>query len=101
MVDISDGEVVAEGRDDENHGCKKHGREHHDTGTAGGLAETVPVRIVFEYEREEPDSERIDAQRQGEEQGETADLCHVEEPQVIFSESGGGGNRDSSEIGSR
>jgi hypothetical protein len=28
-------------------------------------------------------------------------LCHVEEPQAIFSESGGGGNREGDQIGAQ
>jgi hypothetical protein len=37
-------------------------------------------------EGDQAHSERINAQRQGEEQGKTTDLRHVGEPQRIFSE---------------
>ncbi len=40
VEDVGDGEVVAEGADDENHGSQKDRGEGGDAGAAGGFADT-------------------------------------------------------------
>ncbi len=53
MENVGDGEVVAEGGDDEGDGGKKHGSEDDDAGTARGLAQPLPVRVAWKEEGDE------------------------------------------------
>ena len=94
MEDVSDGEIVAEGGDHEGNGGEHDESENHDTGAPGGLAQPLPKRIALKEESNQADAERIDTQRQCQEQGITTNLRHVGEPQVIFSETASAGNRN-------
>src|SRR5579863_4740040 len=93
MKNVSDGEVVAEGSDDEGDGGEENASENHNARTARGLAQALPVWLAGKKEGDQTHSERIQAQRQGEEQGKATDLRHVGEPRCIFSETDDGGNR--------
>ena len=48
MKDVGDGEVVAEGGDDEGDGGEQNRSENCDAGAAGGFAEALPARIILE-----------------------------------------------------
>ena len=54
MKNVGDGEIVAEGGDDEGHGSEKDGAENDDAGATGGFAKALPARIVLVKEREMP-----------------------------------------------
>src|SRR5579863_7407705 len=99
MKNVSDGEVVAEGSDDQGDGSEENASENHNARTARGLAQALPVWVARKKEGDQTHSERIQAQRQGEEQGKATDLRHVGEPRSIFSETDGGGNRDKRSTG--
>src|ERR1700686_4229673 len=94
MEDVSDGEIVAEGGDHKRKGGEKNEPKNNNAGAPGGLAQPLPKRIALKEESNQADAERIDAQRQCQEQGITTNLRHVEEPQVIFSETASAGNRN-------
>ena len=84
MEDVGDGEVVAEGGDDEGDGGEKDASEDYDAGAARGFAQALPVRVAGKEEGDQTHSERIQAQRQSEEQGKTTNLRHVGEPRWYF-----------------
>ncbi len=94
MEDVGYGEIVAEGGDDKGDGGENDESENNDAGAAGGLAQPLPQRLAPKEEGNKADTERIDAQRQCEEQGKTTNLRHVGEPQFIFSETASAGNRN-------
>src|ERR1700751_2097805 len=94
MEDVSDGEIVAEGGDHKGNGGENDESENRDAGAPGGLAQPFPKRIALKEEGNQADAERIDAQRQCQKQGITTNLRHVEEPQLIFSETASAGNRN-------
>jgi hypothetical protein len=96
VKNVSDGEVVTEGGDDEGDGSENDEPENNDPGAASGLAQTLPVRVAWKKESDQSGRERIEAQCQCEEQGITTDLRHVGELGCIFSESGDQGNRERS-----
>jgi hypothetical protein len=93
MEDVGNREVVAKRRHDQGKGREKDGSEDYDAGAAGSLGESLGLGIVGREERKQTCAKAIYAQRQGEEQGKVAYQCHEGEPQVIFSESQGEGNR--------
>jgi hypothetical protein len=67
MEDVGDGEVVAEGGDDEGDCGEEYGYEDHDSGAAGSFSHAIPYPITLEDEREQSGNEAIDRQTQGEE----------------------------------
>ncbi len=101
VKDVGDGEIVAEGGDDEGDGGEEHGSEYNHAGAASGFAQAFPVGLALKEEGDKANSERIDAQRQCEEQGKTTNLRHVGEPQCIFSETEGTGNHKPKRRGPR
>src|SRR5580698_6086530 len=95
VENVGNGEIVAEGGDDQGDGGEEYSSEDYDAGAARGLAQALPVRIAGKKEGDQTHSERIQAQRQGEEQGKATNLRHVGEPRSIFSETDGSGNQGS------
>ena len=116
MEDVGDAEIIVEGGDDQADGGEQHRNEYGETGAARGFGDAIgglaqpgkqerPERIgaviegfdaalgtpvrggVAKHQRDDSGGERIDAQRQGNEQGKTTYLRHVGGPQHIFSES--------------
>src|SRR5258708_2577460 len=86
MEDVSDCEIVAEGGDYQCDRGDDDCSENYNSGAARSFAETLPTCVPLKEESHQAHSERINAQRQGEEQGKTTNLRHVGEPQCIFSE---------------
>ena len=74
--------------------ARTNAAKNHHAGAASGFAETLPHRVAWKEQGDQAGPERIDAQRQCEEQGKTTNLRHVGEPQRIFSETHGSGNRN-------
>ena len=93
MKDVGDGEIVAEGGDHEGDRGENNESENDDAGPTSRLAQTLPKGVAWKKQRNYAHSERIDAQRQCEEQGITTNLRHEGEPHCIFSETEGTGNR--------
>ena len=77
VEDVGDGEVVAEGGDDEREGGKENGPEEHYTCPARSFTDTIPLRIILVEESEQASAKAVDAQREGEQQGKTTNLRHV------------------------
>src|ERR1700722_291029 len=92
MKNVRDGEIVAEGGDDQGHGGEEYGCEYGDAGAAGGFADAVPATGFLKDEGEASRAERNGAQNQRDEQSETTDLGHGGKPRIIFSETTGSGN---------
>src|ERR1700722_11107136 len=112
VENVGNGEIIAEGADDEHYGSKKNGGERDDAGRDGcdryafrSLAQHRRERTCFpdryiagwlkrqrwrspllEDERNNSSEERVSAQRQTEQKCKTTNFRHVEGPQLIFSE---------------
>ena len=48
MKDVSDGEIVAEGGDNQRNGGENDRSENNDAGAAGGFAQTLPDGVALE-----------------------------------------------------
>ena len=84
MEDIGDGEVIAEGGDDQRDSREQDCSKGDDAGPARGFTETLGVRVVLRNKGEQSSAKAIDYQRQGEEQGKIPDECHEGDPQKYF-----------------
>ena len=87
--------------DDQRYGGEHDRAKYDDAGSARGFAHTFPEGIAWKEKRKHTREERIDAQRQCEEQGKTAYSCHVGEPQAIFSETESRGKRMTGQNGEK
>src|SRR5580704_13844915 len=85
MEDVGDGEVVAEGGNDEGDGGQDNESEDNYARATGGLAQTLPHRVVLKEKGNQTHTERIDAQRQCDEQGKATNCRHVGRTPIYFS----------------
>ena len=59
MKDVGDGEIVAEGGDDQGDSSEQDCSKGCDSGATSGFAHPFPVRVVLKQKRQKPAAEGI------------------------------------------